>query len=95
MPFTKAGFNAHHTTVARALVAAREHGIKPAELIRFTPGGDLAWYSKRGRFLVWAEQASVCPLIGPKHQRRVAADIYYHDRPCSRWPRDWRDKQAP
>lgn len=79
--FLRAGFNAAHRVIAHATVASR--GIWRVRLIVFEHGGDLAWHCK-GRFLIWAEAARVCNLIG---DRFLSSSNYFHDRPCSPWPR--------
>jgi hypothetical protein len=79
--FLRAGFNPQHRLVCHAKIARR--GIWRAMLIAFENGGDLAWYSKEGHFVVWAEQGHVCNLIGDE----ICSSNYWHDRPCSPWPR--------
>ena len=80
--FTRAGFNPRHRSVCHATVFAGRGKYGWAESILFTPGGDLAWYSRSRSFLVWA--ASPASII---EIPEIEGELHSWYWPRSRFPR--------
>ena len=80
--FTRAGFNGRHTVVCRAQVRIQgDWRVVSAQLIRFTPGGDLAWHVP-GRFLGWGNKVFVnchddLRCLVDWHERSVDIDTFH------------------